>query len=89
MPINIQRPSGINVGVNNPGTTVYIKGSEFVDGSFRHTLNAAEEVVQVQERVAGVWVKAPIEFSISSWIIDGITGQIVINDLTGELVLEG
>lgn len=85
----IQRPSGVNVAVFNPGTTVYIKGSEFVDGSFRVTLDDGETLVRIEQRVAGVWVLASIEITTSNWIVDDTLGEFVLDDTTGDLVLEG
>ena len=85
----VQRPSGINVGVLNPGTTVYIKGSETVDGSFRITLDEDETSIRIEERVAGVWVLTQLELQTSNWVVDDNTGQFVLDDVTGNLVLEG
>jgi len=61
--INVSRPSGTNVGVNNPGKTVYITGNESTDGSLR--LNVAdfvmtrtigfESVTEIQKRIDGIW----------------------------------
>ena len=35
MAVQIQRPPGPFAGVNNPGDTLYVIGSENVDGSIR------------------------------------------------------
>ena len=85
----IQRPSGINVGILNPGTTVYIKGSETVDGSFRITLDEDETSIRIEERVAGVWVLTQLELNTSNWVVDDNLGEFVLDDNTGNLVLEG
>lgn len=85
----VQRPSGVNVGVLNPGITVYIKGSETVDGSFRITLDVNETTIRIEERVSGVWVLTSLELTTSNWIVDDIKGEFVLDDNTGDLVLEG
>jgi hypothetical protein len=59
MSVQIQRPPGVNVGVNNPGEHVYVKGTEDVDGSVRTTLNAAGNGFNFENRVDGSWVLAP------------------------------
>lgn len=86
---NIQRPSGVNVGVFNPGTTVYIKGDDVTDGSFRVTLDVDEESIRIETRVSGVWILASLELTTSNWIVDDIKGEFVLDNDTGDLVLEG
>ena len=71
MSLFIQRPPGINVGVNNPGTTVYIKGSEFVDGSQRIVYSEPNGPPQFEARILGIWV--------TSFVIDALAGQFVFN----------
>lgn len=53
--INIQIPGGVNVGVNNPGTTVYIKGNENTDGSIRTIYTIDDDLTRVEKRRSGVW----------------------------------
>ena len=61
--VQVSRPSGVNIGVNNPGTTAYITGSEFVDGSLRYQIIdiimtkgvGIEPVTEIQKRVDGIW----------------------------------
>ncbi len=78
---------GPNVTVQNPSVppVLYIKGSEFVDGS-RRLLVTPEGTVQVRAREGGVWGLADIEFNIVTWIIDDILGEIVLDE-TGQIVL--
>lgn len=85
----IQRPSGVNVGVLNPGTTVYIKGDDNTDGSFRITLDENETSIRIEERVSGVWILTSLELTTSNWLVDDIEGEFVLDDITGNLVLEG
>lgn len=80
----IQRPSGVNVGVNNPGKTIYIKGNENTDGSFRIILNAGNMLVLFEVRVAGTWVSAAIEVSTALE-----EGQVLKADADGILVYAG
>lgn len=53
----VDRPAGVNVGVFNPGDTVYVKGNESTDGSIRFQIILIddEDVTEIQERIAGVW----------------------------------
>lgn len=55
--VNIQKPSGVNVGVNNPGSIVYISGNEFTDGSLRYEIvqSNGANVTEIQERIDGLW----------------------------------
>ena len=86
--VEIQRPSGVNVGVFNPGNTVYIKGNENTDGSFRVTLDDDEELVRIEKRVAGVWVLASLELTTENWLVDDALGEFVLDE-NGDLILEG
>ena len=88
MPV-VHRPSGVNVAVLNPGTTVYVKGSETVDGSFRITLDENKTTIRIEERVAGVWVLTQLELQTGNWVVDDTLGEFVLDDDTGDLVLEG
>jgi len=53
----VSRPSGVNVGVNNPGTTVYITGNESTDDSLRYetVIFNSEIVTEIQKRIDGLW----------------------------------
>lgn len=51
----ISRPSGVNVGVNNPGVIVYIKGNAFTDGSIRFILKDGDSEATLEERVDGIF----------------------------------
>lgn len=55
MPLSIHRPSGVNVGVNNPGDIVYVKGNESTDGSIRLIFSTGDDLTRVQKRTSGVW----------------------------------
>ena len=62
MPLTIDRPTGLNVGANNPGTTVYIgnitantAANETTDGSIRLILDTLSNVATVEARTDGVW----------------------------------
>ncbi len=58
MGVQVQRPSGVNVGVSNPGRFIYIKGNETTDGSWRLSFTLGDINPQIEERVAGVWIGA-------------------------------
>ncbi len=88
MPISIQRPSGVNVGVNNPGDTVYIKGNEFTDGSLRQIADASGTFGVTETRISGVWVIADMQTSLATHVIDDTLGELVL-DQTGEAVFQG
>lgn len=57
MSVEISRPPGVNVGVNNPGDIVYIQGSESVDGSIRLEITQVDstDVTEIQKRISGIW----------------------------------
>ena len=59
MGIVVQRGSGGDVGISNPGGVIYITGSEFVDGSKRIIVKPdhvrEDEVAHVEKRTGGVW----------------------------------
>ena len=55
MAANTERPSGVNVGVNNPGTVVYIKGNEATDGSIRLFYTLGDDLTRIERRTSGVW----------------------------------
>jgi len=87
--VQIQRPSGVNVGVLNPGTTVYVKGDADTDGSFRLTLDTDQTSIRIEELVSGVWVLTQLELKTSNWLVDDTKGEFVLDNDTGDLVLEG
>lgn len=63
---NTQRPSGVNVGVFNPGEIVYVNGNEVTDGSIRLIVDDTAENVEFQLREAGVWNVTGIQIAASS-----------------------
>lgn len=65
-PPNTQRPSGTNVGVFNPGETVYVTGNDFTDGSIRLIVDDAAENVEFQFRASGVWNVTGIQIAAAS-----------------------
>lgn len=69
MPIEILRPSGVNVGVNNPGITVYIKGNANTDGSIRFMFTEGDPTAHIESRAAGVWNDTGLRFSSSSVLL--------------------
>jgi len=87
MAITIQRPSGVNVGVNNPGTTVYIQGRENLDGSVR-LITDEDGNILAEIRVSGVWSPTDMQFSYSSHVIDDTLAELVF-DQNGEAVFQG
>ncbi len=70
MPVQIQRPPGIDVSVNNPNKELYI-GNEFTDGSFRFQIVAFDStfVVEIQERIEGLWQPASFKTGPQSVIV--------------------
>lgn len=88
MPIAIQRPPGVNVGVNNPGTTVYFKGNETTDGSLRIVADDTGLFGVMETRVSGVWVLADLQKSYSTHVLDDTLGELVF-DQNAEAVFEG
>ena len=87
MAVSIQRPSGVNVGVNNPGDTVYISGNDSTDGATRFMVDSAGVAV-FQIRVAGEWVPGNLQFSTKTWVVDSILGEYVLDEL-GQQIYEG
>ena len=71
--VEIQRPSGVNVGVNNPGTTVYIgnttaglAANDTTDGSIRFIFTEGETNAHIEKRTSGVWNDTGFRFASSS-----------------------
>ncbi len=77
-----------DVTVNNPLGVVYVCGNETTDGSYRFVCDESRMVIRAEKRVAGVWVIADMEHQISTWVIDDILGEIVLDE-NGLLVLQG
>lgn len=88
MPIEIQRPSGVNVGKNNPGIppTVYVRDMEGVTDGVRLDIKSAFEgdFPQVVRFDGSNWNLSSFDFD-ALW--DG-SGQI-IGDSLGNFVLRG
>lgn len=56
MPVTIQRPGSVNVGVNNPSDALYIKGNDTTDGSLRIIPDTSFQTeAEFQLRTDGVW----------------------------------
>lgn len=66
MNVTISRPPGIDVSVNNPNTTIYLKGNESTDGSIRYQIIQADgsDITEIQLRVDGLW--QPTSFKTGS-----------------------
>ena len=69
MTIEIQRPSGVNVGVNNPGITVYITGNANTDGSIRFMFTEGDPTAHLESRANGVWNDTGLRLSSSSMLL--------------------
>lgn len=65
----IQRPSGVNVGVNNPGVTVYITGNDNTDGSIRFMFAQGDPTAHLESRANGVWNDSGLRLSSSSLLL--------------------
>lgn len=65
-----QRPSGVNVGVFNPGEIVYIKGREDLDGSIRYILNPNDKDITLEQRKSGVWNPTALRLSGNTLFLD-------------------
>lgn len=63
---DISRPSGVNVGVNNPDNFVYVKGNESTDGSLRLLRDETLLNVEFQLRTNGVWNVTGIQIAAAS-----------------------
>ena len=55
--------AGDNVSITNPVGTIYVKGSEFVDGSIRLVPDAAGVNVEMQQRADGVWNETGLQLN--------------------------
>lgn len=45
----------INVGVNNPGDVLYVKGNANTDGSIRIIYSISDDLTIIERRTSGVW----------------------------------
>lgn len=83
MAVVIQRATGTNLAVSNPGEIVYLKGNESTDGSIRFLVDAG--IPEVQERKAGIWVAGELRLDASTLFlgrdvsIKGIGSHLQIN----------
>lgn len=66
----ISRPSGVNVGVNNPGEIVYIKGNAFTDGSIRLNLKPGDTDITLEQRESGVFNPTGLRLSANTLFLD-------------------
>lgn len=64
--VDIQRPSGVNVGVRNPGDIVYIKGDAFTDGSIRFISSAVGQEATLEVRRSGIFRSAGLNLAAAS-----------------------
>lgn len=65
--MTVTRPSGVNVGVFNPGEAVYLKGREDLDGSLRVVPDITDGTkFQFEVRAGGAWNTTGGVFSQSS-----------------------
>ncbi len=71
--VEIQRPPGVNVGVNNPGKSVYIgninagsSANDTTDGSIRLQFDVGDSEAHVALRADGVWNDTGFRFASSS-----------------------
>ena len=69
----VQRPSGVNVGVSNPDTTVYIgninantAANETTDGSIRLKFDTGDSTAHIALRASGVWNDTGLRVASSS-----------------------
>lgn len=66
MEINIQRSGVVNPSINNPFSTLYIKGNESTDGSIRLIHTDPDEIAHIELRANGVWNDTGFMFSSGS-----------------------
>lgn len=59
----------LNVGAFNSGEFLYVKGSEFVDGSVRFAVDPLTDAPQSQTRFEGVWNSGHLQVSQGSLIL--------------------
>ena len=61
----ISKPTGVNVGVSNPGTIVYVKGNETTDGGIRFIIGS-DQICRIEQRKDGVWNPTDLQLDSSS-----------------------
>ena len=82
----IQRPPGVNVGVNNPGTIVYLSGNDTTDGSVRLSVDT-DGIAELQERDQGIWAAGELRLAAGTLFlgqdvaISGVGSHIQINSI--------
>ncbi len=69
MSVEILRPSGVNVGVRNPGNTVYIIGDANTDGSIRFMFTQGDPTAHLESRANGVWNDTGLRLASSSMLL--------------------
>jgi len=62
----VQTPQGVNVGVHNPGETVYIKGNANTDGSIRLVTSERGEVASLEIRTSGIFRSTGLNLAAGS-----------------------
>ena len=82
------QPTITDVTRRNPIHVIYVRGSEFVDGSLRYISVPGEGIILAEQRVAGFWVPADIQFSQSTWLVDDNLGEYILDE-NGEQIYEG
>ncbi|MEE8609001.1 MAG: hypothetical protein V3S55_15460 [Nitrospiraceae bacterium] len=80
-------PAYRDVSLSNPVPPgiLYLKGSEFIDGSVRFIFQD-DEFPQLQERAGGVWTISQLEPTFDRMIIANDGGLVL--DVNGDFVLE-
>lgn len=56
----------LDATINNPSSTLYIKGSEFVDGSIRFLFTEGDPTAHIESRTNGVWNDTGLRLSSST-----------------------
>lgn len=71
-------------------STVYVKGTESIDGSVRFILDQTGAIIRAERRVLGVWVLTIVETSGASpnWLVDDDLGEFILDPI-GDIVIEG
>lgn len=87
MSVVISRPSGVNVGVMNPGDTVYITGDANTDKSLRlhgHVQPDGRMAVFVEEMRDGD--DFLVEIKAQEDVTDDLLGAVIVDDNSGDVV---
>lgn len=69
MVINVQRSGSVNLALNNPFDTLYIKGNENTDGSIRLIFVAGDMTAHIELRTDGVWNDTSFRFDSGSVLL--------------------